>query len=229
MAIPRRRPDLPVGEQHEQPDVDASVIGCHHWLGRRRFLRTPAGISTCPRPRARWGVRSGPARLAAPGFVKDLHQAGELGKACYGPVRGYPDEVEPAVDPVAVVERRPGGGHQRDFAEISTSSAGRVAVCSPRYSARNGAVPVASSPARCATRTSGRGQLAVHRRGRSPSDLVRAAGSRRGRCRRRVGWLPALITVGNRMYLPPDCWSSCGGGGVGAAQCVQPASPRGSK
>jgi hypothetical protein len=38
--------------------------------------------------------------------VKDLHQAGELENACYGPVPGHPDEVEPAVDPVVVAERR---------------------------------------------------------------------------------------------------------------------------
>jgi hypothetical protein len=156
-----------VGEQHEQPDVDASVIGCHHWLGRRRFLRTPAGISTCPRPRARWGVRSGPARLAAPGFVKDLHQAGELGKACYGPVRGYPDEVEPAVDPVAVVERRPGGGHQRDFAEIEHELGRTSGGLFPQILGQERSAARVEFPGKVATRTSGRGRLAVHRSGRS--------------------------------------------------------------
>jgi hypothetical protein len=50
-----------------------------------------------------WGAEQS---LEAVANVKDLHQAGELENACYGPVPGHPDEVEPAVDPVVVAERR---------------------------------------------------------------------------------------------------------------------------
>src|SRR3954470_14015155 len=48
------------------------------------------------------------------------------------------------------------------------SSAGGVAVSRRNWSATTGAVAMSSSPARCATQTSARGRLVVHRTGRGP-------------------------------------------------------------
>src|SRR4051794_27609937 len=48
------------------------------------------------------------------------------------------------------------------------SSAGGVAVSCLNWSATTGAVAMSSSPARCATQTSDRGLLVVHRTGRGP-------------------------------------------------------------